>query len=583
MNKICILLSFFYTLTAFGQIDLSPDTILYAQKTGGTIDSFDISNADLPTTFDGGRSILSLYGLSTFSFYEDFTSRKYQKFSTFDPLQYSALPHLGFAYSFGGQGSQFVRLDYSQVYSEKLIFNLKYDRNSGNGFIQNASFTENNVRAQLQRNARRYSFQLKTSFQSFQMSHSGGVVDDPETDVIIDTFGLEFAPVNKVAASSTTKMGSIYLKNYFNFSPDSLNHFGVTTAHHYTITSREYLESDYLPGIYGTINIDSLTTRDQFNWARIRNAGGAYYLNKKTQFYLDALIEHGYWNFQNLSRNIDTNEISFVTNARIKIKDFVLNNTARLNLMGAFNEWSEEARFKYSNGKIKASGGFTLKNQAPEPFQRSYFANNFNYKLASIENQILMRTGGGLKWDVNDSVLNVGLSGDFTSLSSVYVFNDNVWSDTDNSSYTFASIQVNARVTIGKFGIQPKVIYTTATHNYLPAFQFYSRIFLKGHLFKAKKLEFVVGVDASYITKFNNRVYIPAVDAFNMNNAPGTSQTNAMFNLHAFASFGIEEFRFFVRYENIGYFWNSRTNEELSGYPISTTRMRIGLTWDFFN
>ena len=71
-----------------------------------------------------------------------------------------------------------------------------------------------------------------------------------------------------------------------------------------------------------TIHLDSTATRDQFNWARIRNAAGTYYSNRKSKFYLDALIEHGYWNFQNLGVNRDTNEISFVTNARIKIKDF---------------------------------------------------------------------------------------------------------------------------------------------------------------------------------------------------------------------------------------------------------------------
>ena len=97
--------------------------------------------------------------------------------------------------------------------------------------------------------------------------------------------------------------------------------------------------------------------------------------------YLDALIEHGYWNFQNLGVNRDTNEISFTTNARIRIKDLVLTNETRLNLIGGFNEWSEEAKLKYKNGKLKVVAGLVLKNSAPDPFQRSYFANNFSYVI----------------------------------------------------------------------------------------------------------------------------------------------------------------------------------------------------------
>ena len=69
------------------------------------------------------------------SLYDDLSSRKFQRFSKFDPLKFSAIPHLGFAYSFGGQGAQFVRLDYSQAFSDHFLFNLKYSRNSGIGLF----------------------------------------------------------------------------------------------------------------------------------------------------------------------------------------------------------------------------------------------------------------------------------------------------------------------------------------------------------------------------------------------------------------------------------------------------------------
>lgn len=572
----------FISNSGFGQIDLDPDTVLYEQKTGGAIDTFDIRNGDYPTTFAGGRSILSPNGLSSYNLYQDLSSRKFQRFTRFDVLKFSAIPHLGFAYSFGGQGSQFVRLDYSQAFTDKLLFNLKYDRNAGNGFIQNSGFTENNVRLQLQRDAKRYSFQLKASYQSFTNAHSGGVVDDSTTDATINLLGLEFSPVNKATAHDSLKMGSVFLKNYLNFSPDSLNHFGLTTHHHYSITNRVYLESDYLDLIYNSIYIDSANTRDQFNLARIRNAGGVYYSNRKSQFYLDGLIEHGYWNYQNLGKNIDTNEIGLVTNARIKIKDFVLNNEARINFVGAFNEWSEEARFVYSKGRLKASGGFILKNLAPEPFHRQYFANNFSYALADFNKQTILRTAAGFNWNVKDSIFDFGIKGDFTSLSSAYTFDGETWR-TDSSNFAFASIRSDAHLALGKFNVHPTIVYSIDADNYLPSFQFYSRMYLKTRLFKAKKLEALLGVDASYVTSFNNRLYIPAMDAFNMFVAPGTTKTDAMFNLHAFASFGIEEFRFYIRYENIGYFWNNRINEEIVGYPISSTRLRIGLSWDFFN
>ena len=107
----------FFSCSVFGQLNFDPDTVFYEHRMGGAIDTFDISNADLPTTFDGGRSILSQTGMSTASLFADITSRKMQRFATYTPLKFSALPHLGFAYSFGGQGSQYVRMDYSQAFS----------------------------------------------------------------------------------------------------------------------------------------------------------------------------------------------------------------------------------------------------------------------------------------------------------------------------------------------------------------------------------------------------------------------------------------------------------------------------------
>ena len=56
-----------------------------------------------------------------------------------------------------------------------------------------------------------------------------------------------------------------------------------------------------------------------------------------------------------------------------------------------------------------------------------------------------------------------------------------------------------------------------------------------------------------------------------------------MTNLSAFLGFSIGEFRFFTRMENIGYFWNDKSNEVLVGFPIQKNFIRLGLTWDFFN
>jgi len=580
MRNILFLILLFTNTLVTGQIEYDPDTLTYNERIGGTIDSIDIRNADLPTTFDGGRSISSPIGRSTLNFYQNLTSRTFQRFSSFDKIKFSALPHFGFAYSFGGQSAQFIRLRYSQVFNEHLILNVNYDRNSGTGAFRSNTFQRDDLTVQLQREALRYSFQLKGSYQARSMDHSGGMLID---STLIEDLGLEFTPVLKGDASSKVKLGTVGLKNYINITGDSSNHFGLTTSHNYAIVNRVYLESDTdsLHLIYPNVFIDSITTRDQFNWASISNAGGVYFSNIKSRFYIDGLIEHTYWGFQNLGKYTDTNEINLVSNARIRVKDFELRNKFNFNIVGAYNQWGEDVRLVYKRPRFKLSGGLTVQNIAPDPLQRKYFANNYQYALPTIENQFWLRTGGKVLWNIKDSSLTIGAGADFTNLSSTYLFDGETWRSDSLGDFSFASVGVKATVSFGILNIHPSIVYTADAHGYLPEVQVYTRLFLKARLFKAKKLEALIGVDGSYISSFNHQIYNPAMDLMDWYSAPGN--TKPLTNLHFFTTLGIDEFRFYVRYENIGYFWNDKTSQEISGYPIAGTRVRIGLTWDFFN
>jgi hypothetical protein len=64
---------------------------------------------------------------------------------------------------------------------------------------------------------------------------------------------------------------------------------------------------------------------------------------------------------------------------------------------------------------------------------------------------------------------------------------------------------------------------------------------------------------------------------------PNGISVSSFNNLHVFGGFQIDQFRFFVRFENIGYFWNDNSIELLDAYPITGGQLRVGLTWDFFN
>ena len=196
-----------------------------------------------------------------------------------------------------------------------------------------------------------------------------------------------------------------------------------------------------------------------------------------------------------------------------------------------------------------------------------------------MKNQGVIQLGGEVGHSFLSKKIDVSLTADFSSISNPYVFNGNTWVN-NTGSFNFYAFSLKSAMEFGVFNLNPTFIYTLSTAGLLPELQAYGRIFIKGKLFKAKKLEALVGVYVSYVSKYNNRYYISSMDTYNYSSVDSYA---GMVNLHAFLSLGISEFRFFIRYENIGYFWSDKTTDIVSGYPISPPRLRIGLTWDFFN
>jgi len=557
-----------------GQIVHDFDTIRYSERITGALDSIDIKTAYLPSTFEGGVNEDSYRTFSVNNYVNQLLNPTFQPEIYWNPMHFSALPHLGFSYSIGQQGSQFLRANYTHAISEKLVLDIEYERNSGQGAIRNAGFSNDNVKLQVQRKGVRYAFQLKGAFQSFNNNHPGGLY----SDALIEDFGLEFSAVNKSNATSRNRAAEVCIKNYFDVLRDSSTMLGLVTNHVYSIRNRIYNESDTLYGIYPSIFIDSFDTRDQYNLAKISNGAGAYFSSRK--FYIDALLQHTYWDYQNLGLHTDTNEVDLSSSAFLHLKFLKLENDLLFNFLGRFNEFKEKASLKYLYSGIEFNAFLRVESLSPSVFQRKYFSNSTSYTTSGIKNQGVFQVGANASYGFLNDKIKLCVFADFASVSNPYLFNDTTWVNS-TGNYNFSSFGLRSAFKFGVFNFNPSFIYSPNAINYIPELQAYGRIFVKGKLFKAKKLEALVGVDVSFVSKYESRAYLPTMDTYNWS-ATSTNSGN-VFNLHAFLSLGISEFRFFVRYENIGYFWSDKTTQTIANYPISPSRVRIGITWDFFN
>lgn len=554
------------------------DTLTYNDRMSGSIDSIDISAADYGTTFDGGVSLISPIGLSADFLFENYTSPTFQSKVSWKNMQVSSLPHLGFSYSFGGQGSQFLNADYQQAFSDSLNLNLIYNRRSGNGSVRNSIFSRNNVQGQLQKLGKFYSFKLKGNYFSANTNHSGGLL---KIDSNIEALGLEFIGVSKGNAFSVNKIGDIEFENFFDALKENNNiAVGLYTKHSYSIHNRVFTEeSDTLNQLYPELNIDTLSTRDQFNIASVSNGAGLFFFTEK--LYGDIALNHRYYDYQNLGTHNYINEFNLTSQVSAKFKRFEVVNDLHVNLVGAFNEFSENLKVNGDFGKINFQSMLNLENRASFVTQRNYFGNAAMYSNSSEALQSFTRIKANLSYEFNESI-DVTFFGGYNNISSRYSydFSQGNWRY-DKVPVTFSSIGLKSKLNFGIFNIHPRITYSIDDSNYLPDFQGSARVFVKGRLFKAKKLEAVFGFDINYLSSYNLKLYVPYMDTYDW--IASTYLSNEGFNTSAFISLGISEFRFFFRYENFSYLWSDKQSEVITNYTIPEARMRIGVTWDFFN
>ena len=173
----------------FGEVD----TLTYAHRIGGSIDSVDLITGQNTSTLAGGGWNTRANSFDTDFFMKNAGGQQFFSFGEWKKLQFSGLPHLGFAYSFGSKGMQYVQAEFQQAYRKKLMLNVFYEKNTSNGFLRNSDFDHNNVHVQLNKFGKAYSFDLKSSYESSRVSQNGGL----QVDTLPELFDLQFLPVNK--------------------------------------------------------------------------------------------------------------------------------------------------------------------------------------------------------------------------------------------------------------------------------------------------------------------------------------------------------------------------------------------------
>lgn len=571
---ISYMLLFVQALAQHNPVMGEKDTLRLNHSTGGELDSIDIAFSYHSATLPGGG-----FGtLANIQPYDVFVRNEgggmFRHFNPWKKTRFSALPHLGFGYIFGGQATQIVRATYTQAFNHNNVLNVDYDMHRGNAFLRASDFAHHDVQMQFEHQSPFYSFTLRGQYLNRNIGHSGGVT----TDTLIDFYGLAFAPTNKSNAQSRYRGARIELDHYFDFlSGDSTNSTGLYVENKLHIFNRKYREvSDTLSLIYPNTFISTDSTNDQYQLSELVNTAGLYYSRKG--FYFKAGLQNNWWNYYNLGAHTSRSEINVDGKIGIIVKGIDIKNHTNFNFIGAKGEWFSHTQLRFGWGNFQFQGNADLSFLLPEAYQRTYHGNHLNYTINfdQLEKQFRMNINARLNYTYRQHSIGV-FAKNATLTNNYWFYNTLTW--TTDTLNTLNALSVGLT---GKTGYKVLNFAFSGSYNksnWMPDFLAQGRLYLQGRMFKGRKLLGQIGVEASYHTGYAIMEIIPLMDIYRLTNTP----TAEMVNLHVFGGFEIQRFRFFFRVENLGYFWTESTTRLATDYPIPAMQIRVGITWDFFN
>jgi hypothetical protein len=571
----CILVILPFSSVSWSQISFVPrvDTLKFFDRMGGALSEMDLSQMNGASLLPGDGFQNPYQYLSGSWMIKNPTLQTQNYGQLDDKYVYSSLPHIGFFYSFGAQGSQNLRTNYSQAFAKKSLLNINLNRSSLNGFVLNSIYNKSDLTFNFLKPNGFYQTQVKGAYNTVNHNLYGGVRDEE----VYETLGPNFAAVNKSNAKSIWSSAIVNWESRFNFTSDSaLVKTGLALFSDFQLGNRVYTEQDSLNALYSQINIDSLSTRDQFQENGFSNGAGYFFNTKKIDFSAFAL--HRYRRLQNLGGNSDTNELGLRGQLTYSESRWRLEGKAYQNLQGAKGEHSLSLKFIGDLSKLTWSANASYENLLPNMQQRTYFSNHSNYSTP-LNLQKRFFAHGRIEAEVL-SWLDLELKSGIDIRDGYLFWENDRWTTNAylNSSFVFGA--ASAHLFWKNLGLKPFVDFSVGKSE-LPSNVFGGRFYATKKMFKAKKLEGLVAIDFVQVGAYRLMSYVPLMDTYQASISNPLSKPRQ--DLHLTISFGIEEFRFFVRAENLNRIGQSKIDGVALGYFVTPFMLRIGITWDFFN
>lgn len=484
------------------------------------------------------------------------------------------LPYLGFQYAFGA-GNQAVNVDYHHFITEKSHYHFRYHRRVSDGLLRNSSFTLNDVHLLVHHQKKSWRTSLDAYYGGYDYEENGGITSDADIGVL----DIDFIPVNKSNANSLVRKVDIYWQNYKDVYRDSILAHGFKHQTRYELVRRKFEEAPVLGVGYTNIFIDSNRTRDHFQTPSISNGVGYFFSSSFLE--VDGTLNHRYWRNQNLGIYRDTTELFLHSNLWMKIAHLELRNEFYFNTLGALGEFYNRSSATLPlSSKFNVHGRLHFDNRLPLPYQRFHSANNLQWELAELNTQQILHIRGGASYG-DKTKINADFN--WTTVTNGLFFIDEEWRQDSIGAISVGDFTLSSSLKWRNFYFYPTVTLRFNTDNfaYQPAISTRNRIAFKKGFFEGESLIISYGLDVGYDFGHQHLMHNHLLNTMDITSLENV--TPDLLRLNVFAAMEIDQFRLFLRAENVDYFINDPKARMDPNYTLMPFIMRLGVTWDFFN
>lgn len=492
----------------------------------------------------------------------------------------SALPHIGFSYTFGMQGAQRLVFEYHQVFKGGWVLNTRISNIKSIGYFRNMELGKTDFEATVSKKSDRYGISFTGRTSKLTRAWSGGVIDSS----LLEVFAPLTVPVYKSECNSELKYFDLEASGYITWIDNEKYKLGVAHKINVNGENRVFNERDSLAGLYSSIYFDSTSTRDQYQIGRLENLSSIYFDNEHLTYSLG--LSSTYWNYRNMNLFRDTMELNVVHDFHYRKKQLLFLHEASLNTIGASQTWSMQNELHYNQKKWSFSLASRIGQKLPALFQRFYSANNTYYSNTNLSLQDYTAHSAEVSYKAGSYDMSAIYL--VESNKGIYFFDRSIsnWSNqTAFSSSIIQQLYLKSNFTRQKLRWQQQYILTLSNLKkfIVPVHQLQGSIMTRLGLFKAKKLKVTFGLSYSLNSKTNVIPIIENVGVYDLLNVSDETIQNPLFTTGAMLGMEIETFRFYVKFSNMGYFWNSSTWQYIQGVYLPESTIRVGLTWDFWN